>query len=78
MAVETQTPVYMQDPRRQGRGFTQNQLNAWLDEQAGVSYFMLKISTTVELRHIADGKKLSFYQTIGSSPWLETVTASHN
>ena len=36
MAVETKTPVYMQVPRRlrrQGRGFTHNQLNAWLDEQ---------------------------------------------
>ena len=40
--------------------------------------FMLKISTTVELRNIADGKKLSFYQTIGSSPWLETLTALQN
>ena len=36
MAVETQTPVYMQAPRRlrrRRRGFTRNQLNAWLDEQ---------------------------------------------
>ena len=40
--------------------------------------FMLKLSTTVELRNIADGKKLSFYQTIGSSSWLETLTASQN
>ena len=149
--METQTPVYMQVPRRlrrQRRGFTQNQLNAWLDEQERIireqafpdeiveefdplyntlpprgqlhqvfdraehaveqgrrtllfrfnlnlessiaeqiqnkivehvkTRFMLKISTTVELRNIADGKKLSFYQTMGSSPWLETLTASHN
>ena len=27
---------------------------------------------------MVDGKKLSFYQTIGSSPWLETLTASYN
>ena len=40
--------------------------------------FMLKISTQVELRNIVDGKKPSFYQTIGSSPWLETLTASQN
>ena len=36
MAVDNKTPVYMQVPRRlkrQRRGFTQNQLNAWLDEQ---------------------------------------------
>ena len=39
---------------------------------------MLKISTQVELRNIGDGKKLSFYQTIGSSSWLETLTASQN
>ena len=146
VAVKTQTPVYMQAPRRlrrQRRGFTQNQLNAWLDEQEQIiraralpdeiveefdplynprgqlhqiyervqhaveqgrrthllrfnfhletsiaeqiqnkivehvkTRFMLKISTQVELRNIADGKKLSFYQTIGSSPWLETLTAS--
>ena len=145
MAVETQTPVYMQGPRRfrrQRRGFTQNQLNAWLDEQERIirelalpnelveefdplynplpqipervlhaveqgrrtllfrfnwnlessianqiqgkivehvkSRFMLKISTQVELRNLVDGKKLSFYQTLGSSPWLETLTASRN
>ena len=34
------------------------------------SSFMLKISTQVELRNIADGKKLSYYQTIGDSPGL--------
>ena len=39
---------------------------------------MLKISTQVELRNLVDGKKLSFYQTIGSSPWLETLTALRN
>ena len=39
---------------------------------------MRKISTQVELRNIADGKPLSFYQTIGSSPWLETLPASQN
>ena len=36
MAVENKSPVYMQPPRRlrrQGRGFTQQQLNEWLDEQ---------------------------------------------
>ena len=42
------------------------------------SHFMLKISTEVELRNIADGKKLSYYQTIGDSPWLDTLTASKN
>ena len=148
MAVENKSPVYMQLPRRlrrQGRGFTQQQLNEWLNEQERIirerglpveiveefdplhnprgqlhqiyervqhaveqgrrtllfrfnlnlessiaeqiqnkivehvkTRFMLKISTTVELRNIEDGKKLSFYQTIGSSPWLETLTASQN
>ena len=42
------------------------------------SRFMLQISTQVELRNLVDGKKLSFYKTIGSSPWLETLTASRN
>ena len=42
------------------------------------SRFMLNISTQVELRNIADGKKLFYYQTTGSSPWLETLTASQN
>ena len=148
MAVENKTPVFMQVPRqlrRQGRGFTQNQLNAWLDEQERIirtrglpdeiveefdplynprgqlhqiyergehaveqgrrtilfrfnlnlessiadqiqskivervkSRLMLNISTQVELRNLVDGKKISFYQTIGSSPWLETLTASRN
>ena len=39
---------------------------------------MLKISTTVELLNMVDGNKPFFYQTIGSSPWLETLTASQN
>ena len=130
----------MQPPRRlrrQRRGFTQKQLNDWLDEQERIireralpneiveefdplynprgqlhqiyeraqhaveegrrtilfrfnsnleirvvkhvkTRFMLKISTTVELRNMVDGKKLSFYQTLGTSPWLETLTASQN
>ena len=42
------------------------------------SRFLVKISTQVELPNIGDGKKLSFYQTIGSSSWLETLTASLN
>ena len=36
MAVETETPAYMQPPRRirrPRRGYTQNALIAWLDEQ---------------------------------------------
>ena len=148
MAVENKSPVYMQPPRRlrrQRRGYNQQQLNEWLDEQERIirarglpdeiveefdplhnprgplyqiyervqhvveqgrrtilfrfnlnlensiaqqiqnrivehvkTRFMLKISTTVELRNIADGKKLSFYQTLGTSPWLETLTASRN
>ena len=139
---------HTQRPRRQRRGYTNRQLNDWLDEQEQIvrkralpdelveefdppynpqqpreqlhqvfdcgehaveqgrrtilfrfnlnlessianqiqskivervkSRFMLKISTQVELRNIADGKTLSFYQTIGSSPWLETLTASQN
>ena len=40
--------------------------------------FKLKLSSTVELLNITDGKKLVYYQTIGDSPWLETLTASHN
>ena len=40
--------------------------------------FKMIISTTVELRNIADGKKISYYQTIGDSPWLETLTASRD
>ena len=135
----------MQSSRRQRRGFTQKQLNDWLDEQERIireralpneiveefdplynprgqlhqiyertqhaveegrrtilfrfnlnlensiaqqiqnrivehvkTRFMLKISTTVELRNMVDGKKLSFYQTLGTSPWLETLTASQN
>ena len=148
MAVENQTPVYMQLPRRlrrQQRGYTQQQLNDWLDEQERIirvralpdeiveefdplynfrgqlhqiyergehaveqgkrtilfrfnlnlegsiaeqiqqkisahikTRFMMKISTTVELRNMVDEKKLSYYQTLGESPWLETLTASQN
>ena len=40
--------------------------------------FMLKISTQVELRNMVDGKKLFYYQNLGSSPWLGTLTASRN
>ena len=148
MTHTTYVSRHTQRPRRQRRGYTKRQLNAWLDEQERIvreralpdelveefdplynpqppreqlhqvyergehaveqgrqtilfrfnlnlessiadqiqskivervkSRFMLKISTQVELRNIADGKKLSFYQTIGSSPWLETLTASQN
>ena len=146
--MENNPHVYMQPPRRlrrQRRGFTQKQLNDWLDEQERIirertlpneiveefdplynprrqlhqiyeraqhaveegrrtilfrfnlnlensiaqqiqnrivehvkTRFMLKISTTVELRNMVDEKKLSFYQTLGTSPWLETLTASQN
>ena len=153
MALETKPHVYMQPPRRlrrQRRGYNQQQLNDWLDEQERIirarglpneiveefdplynplnprvdgkfhqiydrgehvveqgrrtilfrfnlnlensiaqqiqnkivehvkARFKLKISTAVELRNIADGKKISFYQTIGNSPWLETLTASRD
>ena len=151
MAVENKSHAYMQPPRRlrrQHRGYNQQQLNDWLDEQERIirarglpdeiveefdplynppnpadqfhqiydrgehvveqgrrtilfrfnlnlensiaqqiqnkiveqvkTRFKLKLSTTVELRNIADGKKISFYQTIGTSPWLETLTASRN
>ena len=144
MALENKPPVYMQSPRRR-RGYTRQQLNAWLDEQERIirarappaneiveefdplynqpnlhqiynrdehvveqgrrtilfrfdlnlknsiadqiqhriveqvkTRFKLMISTTVELRHIADDKKIFFYETIGTSPWLETLTASQN
>ena len=40
--------------------------------------FKLKLSSTVELRNIGDGKTISYYETIGNSPWLETLTASEN
>ena len=137
--METKTPVYMQVPRRlrrQGRGFTQNQLNAWLDEQERIirervlpdelveefdplynpqhpreqlhqvyeggehaveqsrrmilfrfnlnlessiaDQIQSKIVERVKSRNMVDGKKLSYYQTIGSSPWLETLTVSQN
>ena len=139
MAVETETPAYMQPPRRvrrPRRGFTQNALIAWLDEQErlirrrgiptevmeefdplhnlpqpqddeqgrrtllfrfgtnlessiadqiqsriveGVkSRFMLKFSTAVQLRNIADDHTMSFYQVIGTSRWFETLLASQN
>ena len=39
---------------------------------------MLKVSSQVELRNMVDGKKLSYYQNLGSSPWLGTLTASRN
>ena len=39
---------------------------------------MLKLSTAVELRNIADNRTMSFYQTIGASRWFETLTASQN
>ena len=137
MAVETETPAYMQPPRRvrrPRRGFNQNALIVWLDEQerlirrrgiptevveefdplhtlpqpqdeqgrrtllfhfttnlessiadqiqskivAGVrSRFMLKLSAVVELRNIADDRKMEFYQQdIGISRWFETLAAS--
>ena len=38
--------------------------------------FKLNLSSAAELRNIADGKKISYYQTIGDSPWLETLTAA--
>ena len=40
--------------------------------------FKLKLSSVVELRNIADGKTISYYQTIGDSPWLETRIAAEN
>ena len=136
MAVETETPAYMQPPRRvrrPRRGFTQNALIAWLDEQERLirmrglpnevveefdplhnlpqpqdeqgrrtllfrfdtnlassiadqiqrrvvasvkSCFMLKLSAFVELRNIADARKMAFYQVIGTSRWFETLAAS--
>ena len=42
------------------------------------SRFMLKVSSQVELRNMVGGKKLSYYQNLGSSPWLGTLTASQN
>ena len=149
--MENKPSVYMQVPRRlrrPQRGYTQQQLNDWLDEQERIiraralpvdeiveefdplynprvdgqlhqvfdrgehaveqgrrtilfrfnlnlensiadqiqgkivehvkTRFKLKLSSTVELRNIADGKKISYYQTIGDSPWLETLTTSEN
>ena len=128
----------MQPPRRvrhPRRGFTQNALIAWLDEQERLirrrglpnevveefdplhnlpqpqdeqgrrtllfrfdlnlessiadqiqrrivasvkSRFMLKLSAAVELRNIADDRKMAFYQVIGTSRWFETLAASQN
>ena len=42
------------------------------------SHFMLKVSSQVELRNMVDGKKFSYYQNLGTSPWLGTLTASQN
>ena len=36
--------------------------------------FKLKLSSVVELRNIVDDDKLSYYEPIGDSPWLETLT----
>ena len=147
MAVETETPVHMQAPRRPRRGYTKRQLIAWLDEQERIvcepgvpneivaefdplhnpplrqqlhevydrgdrviekgrrtilfgfrsnlensiaaaiqrklvehvkTRFKLKLSSVVELRNIVDDEKLSYYEPIGDSPWLETLTAAEN
>ena len=40
--------------------------------------FKLKLSSMVELRNIVDDDKLSYYEPIGDSPWLETLTAAEN
>ena len=40
------------------------------------SRFMLKLSAAVELRNIADERKMDFYQVIGTSRWFETLAAS--
>ena len=42
------------------------------------SRFMLKLSAAVELRNIADNRKMAFYQVIGTSRWFETLSASQN
>ena len=138
MAVETETHAYMHPPRRvrrPRRGFTQNALIAWLDEQERLirmrgipnevveefdplhnlpqpqdeqgrrtllfrfdnnlessiaaqiqrrivasvkSRFMLKLSTVVKLRNLADERTMDFYQVIGTSRWFETLAASQN
>ena len=137
MAMENETPVYMQPPRRVRRPQRGNQyaLIVWLDEQERLirrrgiptkvveefdplhnlsqpqadeqgrrtllfrfdtnlessiadqiqskivarvkSRFMLKLSANVELRNIADERKIEFYQQdIGTSRWFETLAAS--
>ena len=139
MAVENETPVYMQTPRRVRRPErgNHNALIVWLDEQERLirrrgistgccvveefdplhnlpqpqaeeqgrrtllfrfdtnlkssiadqiqskivasvkSRFMLKLSANVELRNIADERKMEFYQQdIGTSRWFETLAAS--
>ena len=38
--------------------------------------FKLKLSSVVELRNIVDDNKLSYYEPIGDSPWLETLIAA--
>ena len=43
-----------------------------------VTRFMLKISSLVELRNTITDDKLSYYQTIGNSPWFEALTAARN
>ena len=40
--------------------------------------FKLKLSSVVELRNIVDDDRLSYYEPIGDSPWLETLTAAEN
>ena len=42
------------------------------------SRFKLQLSATVELRNMADERKMSFFQDIGSSRWFETLAASQN
>ena len=42
------------------------------------SRFMLKLSTAVQLRNIADNRAMAFYQVIGTSRWFETLAASQN
>ena len=135
--METETPAYMQPPRRVRRSQRGNQhaLIVWLDEQERLirrrgippevvkefdplynlpqpkadekgrrtllfrfdtnlessiadqiqskivanvkSRFMLKLSANVELRNIADERKMEFYnQDIGTSRWFETLAAS--
>ena len=40
--------------------------------------FKLKLSSVVELRNIVDDDRLSYYEIIGDSPWLETLTSAEN